>query len=173
MAALKIILIIFGILVFSIFVLLVLAKTVFSQKVIADAEAGTPSSKNKILVASQGSDFKKQLVDKLVNSLKNQSIYIKVTDVTRLSTVDLEGWNAIVIINTCEGGIMQKDVSNFLDNNKDINKVIVLTTSGSGVWQPKDIKIDSISSASRKQDINKINEYLYNKINLILKKTNS
>ena len=173
MAVLKIILIIFGVIILSIISLLVLAKTVFSQKVINDFEVNTPSLKSKVLIASQGSNFKTQLVDKLVNSLKNQSVYIKLTDVTRLSTVDIDGWNAIVIINTCEGGIMQKDVSNFLDNNKDTNKIILLTTSGSGIWQPKDIKIDSISSASRKQDINKINEYLYNKINLILKKTNS
>ena len=85
--------------------------------------------------------------------MKQKPVYIKVIDATALSGVKEEDWNAVVLINTCEGGKLQPDVKNYLTQAKNLNKLVLLTTSGSGDWKPNDVAVDSISSASKKKNV--------------------
>ncbi len=170
MKILRNILILLIVLIFMSGVMLYAFKLAYPQRIIKDYEINNASSKKKILIASQESEFKKLIVDNLVKLLENDSIYIKIIDVTALSAISNDNWDAIVIINSCEAGKMHKDVSKFIKNFGEKNKIVLLTTSGSGKWKPRNIEIDSISSASKKEDIDSISKELYDKVNFILGK---
>jgi len=116
-------------------------------------EAGNKNAKQHILIASQGSDFKDLLVDRLIQNLKEKQLYIKVIDVTNLSAINENEWNAMIIIHTTEKFVLQPDVKKYLDRARDLSKVILITTSGSGKWKTKDYNVDIITSASRKEEL--------------------
>jgi len=172
MKALKIILIVIG----SIVVLFVVVFAVYlllnRQRVITSSEMGSPGMKQKVLIASQGSNFKNALVESLTIHLKADSVYIKVIDVTTLKDIKEEDWNAVVLIHTTEQLKMQLDVKAYLDHAKDLSKVIVMTTSGSGEWKAKDYNVDIITSASRKEELPVLIKEILSRLDQILKKTN-
>jgi hypothetical protein len=153
MKALKIV----GLVIVSLIGILILVGllswALFSQKVAKSYEVNSPTLPTKILIATQGSSFKEALVTSLSEQLRTPPVYIKVVDVSALPTINEAEWRVIVIVNTCEGGEMQADVSNYLARAKALPKLVLLITSGSGTWQPTGLSIDSISSASRKQRI--------------------
>ncbi len=169
MKALKIIMIVLG----SIIVLCVVVFGIYlllnRQRVIMSSEMGSPEMKQKVLIASQGSDFKSALVEDLTTRLKAKSLYIKVIDVTSLKEIKEEDWNAVVLIHTTEQWKMPPDVKAYLDRAKDLSKVIILTTSGSGEWKAKDYNVDIITSASRKEELPGLIKEISSRLELILK----
>lgn len=147
----------------------VASRTIFAQKVAESFEVNSPTLSTKILIATQGSSFKEALVMSLIEQLRTQAVYINVVDVSALPTMKEDDWQAIVIVNTCEGGQMQTDVNAYLAQAKALQKVVLLTTSGSGTWQPTGLSIDSISSASRKQRIAPLVVEMVQRVQSILK----
>ena len=140
----------------------------FSQGVVESFEVNRADLSSKVLIATQGSAFKKQLVAEIIERLKQQSVYIRVIDVTALGGVNEADWNAIILINTCESGKMQADVNAYLERLKQPEKVILLTTSGSGDWKPANGRIDSISSASKKDQSAALATEIIQRINRLL-----
>lgn len=110
---------------------------------------------NKILIASQGSDFKNALLTNLVESIKNDSTYIKVIHTSDLDRAELEYWRSIIIINTCVADKLQKSVTNFINKVPNEYPLHMVITAGDGRWMPADLHVDAISTASK---LNKIDE---------------
>ncbi|GAK50790.1 putative secreted protein [Candidatus Moduliflexus flocculans] len=152
MKALKISLIVLGSLIGIAIAAAFVYRAFYAQKIAQPFEVNSPDLPAKILIATQGSAFKTQLVAELVERIKS-STYIRVIDVSGLSGINESDWKALVVINTCEGGKMQTDVATFLAKNADKHNIVLLTTSGSGEWKPTDSSVDSISSASKKDRI--------------------
>lgn len=140
-------------------------KPTNSQKVIKTSEINNPENKTKLLIASQGSDYKIKLVNKITNELKEKDIYIKIIDITELSNINNEKWDSIIIINICEKWKMQKSVRIFLSDSKNIDNIILITTSGSGTWKTKKYNIDTITSASEMENIDNIKNLILSKLN--------
>jgi len=95
-------------------------------------EVNQPSEPNKILIATQGSEYKDELVANLIDSLRPRQLYIKVVDVSALPNVSVASWNAIVIIHTWEMSKPPEQVQSFLGENEKSKKLIICTTSGDG-----------------------------------------
>jgi hypothetical protein len=123
------------------------------QGVIEPFEINSPDAKHKVLIASQGSRFKNMVVSGLVGRIKDRSTYISVIDVTSLSEVNEADWNAAVLIHTTQGGRMQPDARKYLGRARELDKVILVTTSGSGKWRTEEFDIDTLTSASRKAKV--------------------
>jgi hypothetical protein len=100
----------------------------------------------RVLIATQGSKFKNVVVEETIGRLKSLPIYIKVVDVGQLTNVNESEWAAIVILHTWEYSKPQKDASAFMKRVSSKNRVIVLSTSGSG--KEKIEGFDGITSAS-------------------------
>ncbi|KPL15984.1 hypothetical protein AMJ74_00070 [candidate division WOR_3 bacterium SM1_77] len=153
MKILKSVLIVLG----SLVILFVIAFGIFllvnKQGVIESFEISSPDVEQKVLIASQGSKFKNALVESLTLYLKKKAVYIKVIDVTTLHEVNEEEWDAMVIIHTTEKWELQPDVKKYIDRAENLNKVIFVTTSGSGEWKTKDYDIDVITSASKNGEL--------------------
>jgi hypothetical protein len=123
----------------------------YSMDVAESFEVNTPELKHRVLIATQGSDFKDVIVDGIVVHLKQRHTYIKVLDVAALQQVNEDKWNAVVIIHTWENLKPQADAKAYLERVKDLKKVIVLTTSGNGGHKIEGV--NAITSASVMTDI--------------------
>jgi menaquinone-dependent protoporphyrinogen IX oxidase len=157
-------------LIVFIFIALSAYKILYSQKVAESFEVNRPDLKDKVLIATQGSDFKNAIVAGIVENLKQKSLYIKVVDVSALPEIKSEEWKVIVLINTCEMSKLQPDVQQYLTRAKKLDNTLLLTTSGSGDWKPANSPIDTLTTASKKQNVNALVAQILGKLDVILGK---
>ncbi len=119
------------------------------QGIIEPFKAGNPMGENKILIASQGSEFKNNLVENILYQLKNDQNYFSVIDCTTLGKENDEDWDAIIIIHTLQIHEMPEEAHTFLSRVDDLSKVMLVSTSGAGDDVVEGFDVDAISSASR------------------------
>jgi hypothetical protein len=110
-----------------------------------------PASPQRVLIATQGSEFKDAVVQGVVEKLKSRPIYIEVIDVSGLGAVDEKQWNAIVVMHTFQLSQPQPDAAAFVARAKGSGKVVVLGTSGEGTFKIEGV--DALTSASRLVDV--------------------
>jgi hypothetical protein len=122
----------------------------------------------RVLIASQSSDFKNEVVASLQEELKNNGIAFTVTDISVLRNVKEAEWDSIVIVHTVKMGKIKKQVKHYLDSVDNWEKVIVFTTYGSKDPVPDMYGIDSISAASEKEQIQTLTADLKAKLQNIL-----
>lgn len=118
---------------------------------IAPFEINDASLDNRVLIATQGSVYKDQVVADIISSFYYDSIYIKVVDVTELGKERVTDWDAMIILHTWEIGVPPQSVTDFVAKVVDREKLIVVATSGSGEEFIEGI--DGISSASLMHEI--------------------
>ncbi|GAI74015.1 unnamed protein product, partial [marine sediment metagenome] len=104
----------------------------------------------------------------LSTNLEQRQIYIKVLDVTVLSGVSEEDWDAVVLIHSVEMSKLQSDVKAFLDRAHDLDKVILITTSGPGTWETDDYDVDIITSASKKEKLPGLTKEILRRLDVLL-----
>lgn len=128
-----------------------------------------PGISTKLLIATQGSDFKDRVTQNIISHYKPDIAFIEVMDISNLYNIDPEKFNAIVIMHTWEYGSAPEDVKHFLSKNKSINyKTVILATSGDG---DKKIKgIDAITGESNLETASSISDEIVDKIDQILQK---
>ncbi len=145
---------------------LVWYKYAHSMEIAKPFEINSPQLEQKVLIATQGSEYKGILVDDLIGRLKDRSVYIKVVDVSALPLIEVDDYTAIVVIHTWE---MQKPpavVEQFLKQSKNLGKVVVLTTAGGSDASMEGI--DAISSESVISEIPDDVNQLMSKLELLL-----
>jgi len=155
-------------LVLAIFLFLTWYKFHYSMDIAVAFEVNTPEREPRVLIATQGSEFKDAVVAGVVTHLKQKNAYIKVIDVTALSQVSEDRWNAVVVIHTWENLKPQADAKAYLERINDLGKVIVLTTSGRG--SSKIEGVNAISSASVMTDVSARTMDVTNRLDLILER---
>jgi hypothetical protein len=107
----------------------------------------------RVLIVSQSSDFKNEVVGSLQEELDDSSINFTVKDISALRKVNEDEWDAIVIVHAVKMGRIKSSVKRYLDSVNDWEKVIVLTTYGSEDPVPGMYGIDSISAASEEEPV--------------------
>ncbi len=132
-------------------------------------EVNSPQLDQRILIASQPSQYKNTVVHSIVKQLKQRPIYIKVIDVTTLPDISEKNWNVIIVIHTWEYWQPPPVVKTWLEQVSDLGKVVILTTSGNGTSKMKDI--NAITSASVMTNIPADVTELLSRVNLILRNT--
>jgi len=118
----------------------------FSMSAARPFEVNDPRSSPRVLIATQGSEFKDAVVAGVVDHLKARAIYVKVIDVAALPGVNAGEWNAIVLVHTWEMRKPPKEVKALVDRAGNSGKLVVLTTSGAGIFKMDGV--DAMSSAS-------------------------
>jgi hypothetical protein len=137
------------------------------QGVIQSFERGNAFANNKILIASQGSEFKSKLVNELIRQIYDEDTFIRVIDIRELETQNNEDWNACILVHTMEIHKPPRMVDEFLSRSSDLSNTICVRTSGGGDETKKDHNVDAISSASRSSAITPITELIISKLNKI------
>ncbi|MCD4731474.1 MAG: hypothetical protein K8R74_12795 [Bacteroidales bacterium] len=145
-------------------ILLVAYILINRQGVIEPFQFGNSNAENKILIASQGSDFKNNLVEKLVNQFKDDNNFLSVIDCTELGDENEKDWDAVIIIHTMQIHKMPKEARKFLAEVKDLSRIMLVSTSGGGDDLVTDFDVDAISSPSRTSVIPQILEWVNEKM---------
>lgn len=114
-------------------------------------EVNSPSAREHVLIATQGSAFKDAVVQGVVDRLETRPVYVKVIDVGQLPSVRESDWNAIVLLHTWQMSKPPDAVRAFVDRSESRDKLVVLATSGEGTEHIAGL--DTITSASRKADV--------------------
>lgn len=128
-----------------------LYKLKYSMDKAESFEINDKTLSNKVLIATQGSDFKMNVTSLIIKGLESNDVYIKVIDVSELENEDETIWNSIVIMCTWEYNQPQEDASHFIDSATNPDKIIMVSTSGSGELLIRGI--DGISSASNMEEV--------------------
>ncbi|MFC2082277.1 hypothetical protein ACFLQT_00950 [Bacteroidota bacterium] len=137
------------------------------QGVIEPFQVGYPDAHHKILIASQGSEFKNTLTNEFVELLNDNTNYISIVDCTSLDNEAPADWDAIIIIHTTQIHGMPDEARRFLSRASDLSKIVLITTSGGGDETVTEFEIDAISTASRLSVTNQITDWAIAKLDRI------
>jgi len=119
-------------------------------------EINSPDQPTRVLVATQGSEFKNGLVAAVCDRLREQPVYVKVIDVGGLDDIDTDEWNKVLVINTAMMNIMSGPARRLVARGEGLDKVLLFVTSGGADFKPADLAVDALSGASRKGDTNRL-----------------
>jgi hypothetical protein len=120
------------------------------QKDVASSHINDSTRYKKVLIASRNSAFKDSIIARLKSELAADSVYVKVIGLSKLSSETTSGYAAVLILNTCMGWDFDRSTHHYLKKQQNHKNIIVVTTSGSGDWQPskKHRDYDAVSCAS-------------------------
>ena len=124
----------------------VIPRTLWPQKDVVEQS----SSNARILIASRSSEFKDAVVNKTALLLQNDSIPVRIVGLNSLDTIKVDGYKAILLVNTCVAWDLDRNINTFLEKVGTTNNIIIFTTAGDSLWSPpKDNHAyDAITSAS-------------------------
>lgn len=135
-----------------------------SQGVIEPFQVGNPQAKNRILIASQGSEFKENLVANIIDEYKDSDTYFSVVDCTVLAEESVEDWDVVIIIHTMQVHKMPAGAKKFLEKTIDFANIMLVSTSGGGDDVVTDFEVDAISAASRLNKVPRIIDWIGEKL---------
>jgi hypothetical protein len=102
----------------------------YSMDVARSFDVNDPGATVRVLIATQGSEFKDALVAGVVAELGTRATYVRVIDISLLPRVNADDWNAIVLIHTWEMRNPPTAAKAFVARLRDTRKLVVLGTSG-------------------------------------------
>jgi hypothetical protein len=146
-------------------------RVMFSQRAAASFEVNTPNLETKVLIATQGSNFKEALVSGIIEELKLKPVYMKVIDVTGLPDIEEEEWHVVVVLSACESNALPSQTQTYLQQATLLDKHVVIITSGSGHWKPERASFDSISTASKTANVDQLVARIIERITMILERS--
>jgi uncharacterized membrane protein len=121
-------------------------------------------SKSSVLIATQKTKFKQEVVSEIRNALNNHSIFIKIVDVKNLKDEGARDFSAVVIINRALAGRPDPRVESYIDYEPQKNKIILLTTGILDAWKPDTEGVDAMTLASVIKKSDKIAKKIVSKV---------
>ena len=153
-----------------IFMIGILISIGCSLRAVETSETGDETiAKSKVLIATQNSRFKGEVVSEIKKDLGDKVKYIKVVDVKWLPNESVDNYRAIVILNTCMAGRPDPRVESFIDNIPNKQKLVVLTTGRLDSWKPESPEVDAITSASTMSEAGVMARTIADKVLAIIK----
>jgi len=138
-------------------------------KTVDTIETGDKTAlKSKMLIATQNSQFKGEVLSDIKKALGEDVSYIKVVDVKRLPKESVDQYSAIVILNSCMAGRPDPRVESFIDDIPDKKKLVVLTTGRLDSWKPDSPEVDAITSASTMSETDAVAREIADKVKVII-----
>jgi len=138
-------------------------------KMVDTIETGDKTAlKSKVLIATQNSQFKGEVLSEIKKALGEDVSYIKVVDVKRLPNESVDQYIAVVILNSCMAGRPDPRVESFIDDIPDKGKLVVLTTGRLDSWKPDSPEVDAITSASTMSETDAVAHTIADKVRVII-----
>ena len=126
------------------------------------------TAKSKVLIVSQKSRFKGEVVSEIKKALAENVFYIKVVDIKWLPSESVDRYSAIVILNQCMAGRPDPRVEIFIDNIQAKNKLVLLTTGRLDSWKPESPQVDAMTSASTMSETGVVARTIADKVMVII-----
>ncbi len=148
---------------FLLYLILISITLLACGKRIELIEFGDKNQTNRVLIATQQSDFKDSIVSKIMELLKEDNCYIKVIDLNDWENEIPEDYKSIIIIGAVKMGKLNSNADKFIETIQQKEKIILLASTNSGKWKSK-MEIDSITSASEIIKVDSIAQNITDKI---------
>jgi len=132
------------------------------------ASAGLDEAVPRVLIASQKSEFKNAVVKHLEASLEERPVFYETVGISALGNVDEGEWDAIVIVQCVKMGTINGHVKSYLDRSQDLSKVVLITTCQAGDPKTDAWDVDSITSASKMDEVEPVIEGALSQLDVIL-----
>ncbi|MCP4753025.1 MAG: hypothetical protein GY866_19225 [Proteobacteria bacterium] len=123
---------------------------------------------NRVLIASQDSEFKNSVVTRLEEALEKDACYLKRIDTAYLNDESARNYDAIAIVDAIKMMSIDEEVETFLNNTQDKEKIVVLVTTGRDNREVRLEHVDAISSASNPIKTEKVSNSMIAKVRNIL-----
>ena len=123
---------------------------------------------HKIVIASNGSDFRDSIRDKVIRKYSN-NCYIEVINLDRLQAIEYERYDAILIMDAIIAwGGLNSEMRNYIDSLSDKKKVVLFLSAGDEELKYSYNGVDAISSASVVTEEEKVVQEITGKIDILL-----
>jgi len=142
-------------------------KNEYSMETAETYEVNTQNLEKKLLLATQGSDYKNTVTQAIVDYYKSDSIYLKVIDVSVLNEIVPADYDAILVLHTWEYEKPPAEVATFIERTSSYqDKIVILTTSGPGTSKMEGV--DAITGESILDDVPRVVDNIIKRLNAIL-----
>ena len=142
-------------------------KVTYSMERTENRGINSATLSSKVIIATQGSEFKDAIVTNIINFYKKDSVHIKIIDVSQLQNFEPRIYNAIVILHTWEYGKPPLAVTQFISENEaSKTKTIVFATSGSG--GNKIQSIDALAGESILESAGDISDEIIERLEILI-----
>lgn len=122
-----------------------------------------------LLISNSGSPFKDSIISEILSHYKSTSVEIEIINNRSLNKVNIDDFDAVLILHRWEADAPSKFVSTFMEENSDLeSKIVMLTTSWNGLEKMENI--DAITGASIIEDVPKTKENIIERLNHLLKR---
>lgn len=122
-------------------------------------------SAQTVLIAKEDTSYKKNLVKLLVEKLNTENIQTEIIDHKKgeLSEINPGDYDAVYVLNSGAQAKVRPAVQSWLNSIKGRDSNVILHTTQRTVWTPA-VDVDSITSASKKSNIDDITDGIILKI---------
>jgi len=128
---------------------------------------------HKIVIASNGSDFRDGIRDKIIRKYSD-NCYIEVINLDKLQEVEYDRYDAILVMDAIIAwGKLNPEMRNYIDSLGDKKKIVLFLSAGDEELQYSYNGVDAISSASVVEEEEKAVREITGKIDALLSKTGS
>jgi hypothetical protein len=139
-----------------------------AARAVKTTEWGDVRADQRVLIATQRSEFKEAVVSRILEDLRKDLCYVKVIDLRGLKDEPTAEYDAVIVVNTCKAWSLSRGASRFVKDFEDKEKVVLLTTAGGGDWMPKSAGVDAITSASKSQKVDPLAHEIVGRVRKIL-----
>jgi hypothetical protein len=121
-----------------------------------------------VLIVSQESRFKKNLVKIISDHFYSKPILFSVIDEAELASTNDDLWDKVVIVTSALNDDVVQEIGNFINNHKDPEKVCLVITTDSGKWDGNSRNgVDVITTTSKLKNADKISGKIIEKIDSV------
>jgi protein-tyrosine-phosphatase len=129
-----------------------------------------PNATFNLLVASDGTDFKNDIHDRVIAHYKNLG-NIDNTTIDKIHLFNSDQYDVILIMDSCMARAgFNRSLKSYLNSNVSAQKIVLVVTAGDPDWQFSYSGIDAITSASVTENKDKIFTLVTLQIDQILSK---
>ena len=132
--------------------------------------AGDINAATRVLIATQSSEFKEDIVAKIIKAFEKEPVYIRIIGIQKLKHESVDDFQAIIIIDTCIAWRMSDAAANFIKKikSREKEKIILLSTADDEDWLPEKAGVDAVTSASKPDKSNQIANIIIKRIRMRL-----
>jgi hypothetical protein len=116
-------------------------------------EAGKADSPCKVLIAGEDSEFKRNVVTRVIEILGTEECFFRVIGLNQIQEQETEQYDAIILITAYRAGRLDRRVTRYLSKDPQKAKTILFYTGESDDPMPEknkpNIQVDAVSSASK------------------------
>lgn len=129
-------------------------------------ERGKVDAPHRVLIATESTEFKAQVVSTLLGQLVTADTYVKVIDLGKVASEPAAGYDVIVLLAHRKAWMLSADAKNVIESTPDKGKLILLATHKVKAYTRDDV--DTVSSASKVEDAAAIAGEIAKRIQAIL-----